>query len=126
VDYIDVYVDGVAIAYTYAHSGGLAPQLAFKRSRNTVHLRGRECGHEDVRVGFAYSRASDENWPIAYCDTCRAILRGREPDAFTSERSPAGERAQVRAGRSWGRDWPKPGRPRSSTPPLSTLWPEAA
>jgi hypothetical protein len=126
MDYVDVYVDGAPIAHTYGHTGGLATHVAFKRSPGALRVRERECAHGDVRLAFAYSRGEDEYWPIAYCDACRTILRGREPDAFRPAFPTREDNEQHVAARRWRREWPKPGRPRARTPPASTVWPDAA
>jgi len=124
MEIVQLYLRRRTIGRVLMHDDRLESALTLRRVR-PPHPRVRHtCVHARRAIAFAYRRARDEHWPVAYCEDCLTILAGRDPLARDKRRRRRRDARDVAVSR-WARAWPKPGRPRDEPPP-SVAWPEAA
>jgi hypothetical protein len=126
VEYVDVVMDRRLVAQAPMRDDVLGPEVRLRRRRDGSAQPGASCAHEEVVHAFAYRRSRDEHWPLSFCTGCLAVLAGRDP-LLRAGRRPRWkyDERNVAAAR-WSREWPKPGRPRTRTPPAEIAWPDAA
>jgi hypothetical protein len=124
--YVDVYFDSRAQAYTYMRNGSLAEAVKLNRSPERARPHPATCAHGALQEVFAHARDADVHWPMAYCDDCLTIVHGREPLALRDASGAGGDPFENLIAKKWAKDWPAPGKPHAKRPPAGTTWPKGA
>lgn len=128
MEFVEILRDRRAIGQAFMLDDCLHPDVRLRRRRFEARRREQRlsCPHLHVVDAFAYRRSRDEHWPVTFCDDCLQILAGRDPLLRLVKRPRWRFDEQNRIVRRWVRQWPRPGRPRRSAPPVEVAWPDAA